>query len=156
MTATFESKIERLEDGLRFHCFPIPEPLGGELWDSGVRRFLVSFGKTEKLSRGIQGPDGARHFVVGKTFLDGSGTKLGSAVSVRIEPDPNPDCIELCKEFEITLAEDAEARERWDEMTPGMQRSLAHYLNTAKKPETRVKRALEVAEKLRTRTLYGD
>ncbi|MFT5470515.1 MAG: hypothetical protein ACI8UO_005644 [Verrucomicrobiales bacterium] len=57
METTFDSTIERLEDGIRFHCVPIPEPLGSEIWESGDRRFLASLGDTAPLRRAIQGSD---------------------------------------------------------------------------------------------------
>ena len=41
-------------------------------------------------------------------------------------------------------------------MTPGRQRGLAYYITSAKTTDTRLKRALEIAHKLRTHTLYGD
>jgi hypothetical protein len=37
-----------------------------------------------------------------------------------------------------------------------MQRSIASYVTSAKRQETRIKRALELAHKLKTYTLYGD
>ena len=54
------------------------------------------------------------------------------------------------------LAEDAAAKRRWDEITIGKRRSIVHYINGAKKSETRLKRSLELAEKMRTYTLAGD
>ena len=70
--------------------------------------------------------------------------------------DPNPDAVEIAEELLEALAQDDEARERWETFTPGMQRSVNHYVDSAKRPETRIRRAVEVTEKIRTRTLHGD
>ena len=59
-------------------------------------------------------------------------------------------------ELDAALAQDDEARERWASFTPGRQRSLAIYVAEAKRPASREKRALDLAHKLRTFTLYGD
>jgi uncharacterized protein YdeI (YjbR/CyaY-like superfamily) len=56
----------------------------------------------------------------------------------------------------VALEQDEEAAARFYAMTRGRQRSLASYVTSAKREETRVKRAVELAHKLRTRTLYGD
>jgi hypothetical protein len=39
-------------------------------------------------------------------------------------------------------------------MTVGMQRSLAHYVSSVKNTDSRIKRALELAYKMKTETLY--
>ncbi|MGY8687067.1 MAG: YdeI/OmpD-associated family protein [Verrucomicrobiales bacterium] len=33
---------------------------------------------------------------------------------------------------------------------------MNHYVDSAKRPETRAKRAVELAERIRTHTLHGD
>ena len=59
-------------------------------------------------------------------------------------------------ELAAALAHDAEARERWDTFTPGRQRSLAVQVERARRPETRERRALDLARQIRTRTLPTD
>jgi hypothetical protein len=39
-------------------------------------------------------------------------------------------------------------------MTVGMQRSLAYYVSSVKNTDSRIKRALELAYKMKTETLY--
>ena len=54
------------------------------------------------------------------------------------------------------LDQDDAARARWDTFTPGRQRSLLVYITGAKTEPTRIKRALDLAQKIRTHSLYGD
>ena len=67
-----------------------------------------------------------------------------------------PDKIDLCEELKAVLEQDLEAAARFCEFTPGRQRGLAYYVNSAKRVETRVRRALEVVHKLKSRTLRMD
>ena len=60
------------------------------------------------------------------------------------------------EELEEVLRQDAEAFARWQTFTTGKKRSLALYVTTAKRIETRIKRALELAEKIRTNQLHSD
>lgn len=84
------------------------------------------------------------------------GVRLGDIVILGLSPDPNPDVVELPEELVEALAQDEQASERFYGFSPGKQRGLVTYMNDAKRPETRVKRALELTHKLRTHTLYGD
>ncbi|MEM8488954.1 MAG: YdeI/OmpD-associated family protein, partial [Bacteroidota bacterium] len=70
--------------------------------------------------------------------------------------DPDPDHVELGEELEEVLAMDEEAAARFYSFTPGKRRGLAHHVNSAKREATRIKRALEIAHKVRTYTLYDD
>jgi uncharacterized protein YdeI (YjbR/CyaY-like superfamily) len=84
------------------------------------------------------------------------GVAEGDSVAVEIEPDPEPDRVDVCDELLIALEQDFEAKERWDSFTPGKQRSIELYVSGAKREETRIKRAVDIVEKIRTRTLHGD
>jgi hypothetical protein len=109
------------------------------------------------LRRAIQGPkDGERYVLFGVPFLREAGVQEGDVVPIELYPDPDPDYIDLGDEFAEVLEMDEAAAARFYSMTPGRQRSLAYYVNSAKREETRIKRALELAHKLKTNTLYGD
>ncbi len=152
----FESVICRVEGAMQPHGIPIPDEVSEKFWKAGIKRLLVSINGYE-LRRGLQGSrELGSHLVVGKNLLKQAGVALDDKVSVILSVDPDPNYVEVCEEFLIALEQDAEAKERWEGLTPGMQRSLAHYVNGAKREETRVRRALEMAMKLRTRTLHGD
>ncbi len=139
------------------HVVPIPAKIADDLAAGGTRRVLGEI-KGHSFARAIQGAaDSERYLMFGQVYLREMGLKLGDAVAVEIWPDPNPDVVEISEEFAAVLEQDEAAAKRWnEEMTPGKQRSLAVYVDGAKRSETRLKRALEVAEKLRTYTLYGD
>ena len=100
--------------------------------------------------------DGERYVVVSKEMMKEIDVAFGDTVLVDLRPDPEPDRVELCEELVVALDQDKEAGKRFYGMTPGMQRSLNLYVTGAKRTETRIKRALELAHKLRTNTLYGD
>ncbi len=93
------------------------------------------------------------YIIVGQDYLKDIGIRLGDEVSVTIEADPDPDRIDLCEEFVELLKQDAEAEKKWRELTLGQQRSMAIHLNQPKKSETRIRRAVDVAEKLKDGTL---
>ncbi len=66
------------------------------------------------------------------------------------------DVLEIPEEFLEVLSQDEMAMEMFNTFTIGKQRSLCIYVQGAKLVESRIKRSLELAEKIKTRTLYGD
>ncbi|CAN5498841.1 hypothetical protein BH23BAC4_BH23BAC4_07260 [soil metagenome] len=126
------------------------------LRSAGVRRLLTIL-NGKPVSRAVQGrADGEQFLIIGQALMRDIGAKPGDMVSVTLAPDPNPDVIEICEELQEALEQDEAASERFNSMPPGTRRSLAYYADSAKRPETRLKRAYEIAHKLSSYTLYGD
>ena len=139
-----------------FHYLPLPHDTARPFLEGGTRRVIATL-NGRRVDRGIQGgKTDAPYLVLGLAILREIGAVVGDVVIVELEPHPNPNAIELGEEFEAALAMDEEAAERFFAMTPGRQRGLAYYITSAKRVETRIKRALEITRKLRTVTLYGD
>lgn len=146
----------RLEEGLINHCIPVPDEVARAVIASGSRR-VVAVIEEKPFRRALVGrADGSSMLVVGAPLLREIGARSGDVVEVRLWSDPDPDRVDICEEFLAVLEQDPEASARFEAMTPGMQRSLALYVNSAKREETRIRRALELARKLRTGTLHGD
>lgn len=154
--AVFTSRVERTDSGMRFHVIPLPEAVAARFLGAGHRRVIATL-NGRAVRRAIQGSKaGGHHLVLGKPELRDCGIALGETVKVKLEIDPEPEAIDLSEEFREVLRQDAAARARWESFPIGRQRSLAHYLTGAKSSESRLKRAVEIAEKLRTHTLHGD
>ncbi len=141
---------------MKMHYLPLPQDVSEALLEQGITRLVCTLNGHD-VRRAVQGRhDGERFILLGQALRRDLGLHLGDLVEVTIRPDPDPDRIELGEEFEAVLEEDQEAAARFFSFTPGRQRSLASYVTGAKRSETRVKRAYELAYKLRTFTLYGD
>ena len=152
----FTSTVVRLETGMRYHALPVPDDVAEKFKASGVRRLIaVINGHTCK--RALQNhADGGSFIIVGGDLLKTCGLKLRSTVTVSLAPDPEPDALDLPEAFALVLEQDDEARGRWETFPIGRRRSLLHYITSAKQEATQIKRACELAEKIRTHTLYGD
>ncbi|MDZ4752770.1 MAG: YdeI/OmpD-associated family protein [Flavobacteriales bacterium] len=96
---------------------------------------------------------GERYFAVSNSLRKDAKIKSGDPVKVEFYlVDPN--IVELPEELEAVLAQDPEAEKVWLSFTPGRQRSLAHYVNSVKNIDSRIKRALELCYKAKTGTLF--
>jgi hypothetical protein len=152
----FPAPVLPLEGGTINHCLPLPAVVGEAYRTAGVRRIIATLNGHACRRAIMNRADGTRMLVLGLQLLKDIGAVAGDTISVHIEPDPDPDYVEMCEEFVEVLEQDTAAAARFYSMTRGMQRSLALYVNTAKRSETRIKRSLELALKLRCNTLHGD
>jgi hypothetical protein len=153
---SFPSTVVRLETGMRFHALPVPDDVAEKFKTAGGRRLIaVINGHTCK--RALQNhADGGSFLIVGGDLLKTCGLKLRSTATVSLSPDPDPDALDMPEVFAHVLEQDAAAKTRWDTFAVGRQRSLLHYITSAKQEATQIKRAWELAEKIRTHSLYGD
>lgn len=155
MPESFAAPVLRSATGMGYHYLPVPAEVAEALLAAGTRRVVATL-NGHAARRAIVTHDGAPALIVGTGLLRNVGVREGDTVVVDLAPDPEPDRIDLGDAFEAALAGDPEAAERFFSFTVGRQRSMASYVTAAKRPETQVRRALELAHKLRTHTLYGD
>jgi len=152
----FQSTVCRVEGAMNPHGIPVPYEVSEPLRKAGVRRLLVKVNGYE-LKRGLQGSkEFGSHLVVGLGLLQEAGVGPEETIQVEIVPDPNPEQIDVPDELLIALEQDEEANSRWKSMTLGKRRGLAYHVSTAKQENTRIKRVLDIANKLRTGTIHGD
>lgn len=87
--------------------------------------------------------DGTRYLTIGNDLRRQLKIQLGDPVLVEFEL-VNADLLEVPRELQTALELDEDAMQYWQQYTTGLQRSLVHYINSAKSTETKVKRALEL------------
>jgi hypothetical protein len=155
-TFHFASRVVRLETGLRHHILPVPEEAAAAWKKAKVRR-LAGTVNGHPVRRALQShADGGSFIILGQPLLRDIGLTLRSTATVKLGADPRPDDLGLPDELLLVLEQDPEVLVRWNTFTPGRRRSLGTYISTARTEETRIKRSLELARKIRTHTLYGD
>jgi hypothetical protein len=156
VTERFVSKVVRLDTGMRYHALPVPDDVAEKFKATGVRRLIATInGHTCK--RALQShADGGSFLIVGMDLLKTCGVKNGSTTTVTLAPDPEPDGFDMPDVLALVLEQDKAALERWNTFPVGRKRSLLHFITSAKQEATQIKRAWELAEKIRTHTLYGD
>ncbi|MEL6611862.1 MAG: YdeI/OmpD-associated family protein [Bacteroidota bacterium] len=131
-----------IDVGYMKHYVPLPVPVAEAL--AGARRVMGTVGG-HPFRRTIQErPNGAPCLRFGQTWLRDHDLTVGNVVEVMVQPDPDPDRVDLPEELEAALALDPEAAEAWYQLPPGMQRTLAYGVGRAKQAATRERRALKV------------
>ncbi|MFA6288978.1 MAG: YdeI/OmpD-associated family protein [Opitutaceae bacterium] len=153
---SFTSTVVRLETGMRYHALPVPDDVAEKFKTFGTRRLLATI-NGHVFKRALQNhADGGSFIILGREQLKTCGLKLRSTATVALVPDPTPDLLDMPECFALVLDQDHEARTRWETFPIGRQRSLLHFITSAKQEATQIKRSWELAEKIRTHSLYGD
>ena len=150
----FAAPVLRHDTGTRMHYVPLPAEVDGALGDA---RIVVGTLCGIPFRRAVHGrSNGTPHLVFGKRALADAGLTYGATAEVELDAARDPEAVHLPDELRAALALDPEAAARFATFTPGRQRSLGLYVDQARRPATREKRALDLARKIRTHTLYGD
>lgn len=99
--------------------------------------------------------DGYALITLSKSLLKENGIRVGDRIACRISKDESQYGMDFPGEFREVLAQDDEARTIFEALRPGLQRGVLHYVASAKSTDSRIKRALEIAEKMKTGRLHG-
>lgn len=84
---------------------------------------------------------GVPRLLVRRELLDRIGASRGDVVEVRLELDLEPRTVEVPPELEAVFEEDVSLAELYAQLSPSMRRAWAAYVDEAKRPETRLRRA---------------
>ena len=103
----------------------------------------VTFRETINRSGGVP------RMLVRRELLDQIGASKGDVVEVQIELDPEPRTFNVPPELEAIFEEDSQLAELYSKMSPSLRRAWATYVDEAKRPETRLRRAERAREGVR-------
>jgi hypothetical protein len=152
----FTSAIVRLEQGVTYHALPVPDAAAAAWKKAQVRRLIGTINGHPARRALMSHAGGGSFLIVGRELMRQAGISGKAPVRLEFRPDPAPDQLDLPEEFRLVLDQDHAARARWESFTTGRQRSLLIYITGARTEPTRIKRAVELARLIRTRTLHGD
>lgn len=93
--------------------------------------------------------NGPKYLSVSQAMRKSANVKPGDQVKVSFIL-VNPDKLDLPEEMEAVLAQDDEGAKKWNRLTVGLQRSLVHYINSAKNVDVRIERALFLINKVKS------
>ncbi len=155
-TFDFETVLDRLQTRLRQHYFEVPEQIAKKVLEQGSRRVEVEIKGLWFRRALISVSEIGFVILIGKDLMKQLKLEPGDIVHMLLRADAEPDFLDVPEEFQAVLDTDADADARFHSLTLGMKRSLMKYVTQAKRSETRIKRSLQLAEKLKTHSLYSD
>lgn len=153
-TYTFTTRLKTVHGSFTHTIIVVPDDIMDKLPEKGRVRAKGTFNKTP-FALGIQyKKDGTRYFMVSAQLRRQAKLASGDPVDVSFRL-VDAKVVDIPEELEAVLEQDDKAMKVWQTFTPGLQRGLAHYVNSVKNVDSRVKRALEIMEKAKYRQLHA-
>jgi hypothetical protein len=126
----------------------VPEAAWQAVGGKATKRVVVTInGHTERLGL-LPLEGGGRYLMLRKDLCQHLGISIGQEVDVSLIPDPDPDRVDLPDELAEALEAWPEAEVAFARQTGAMRRAMARKVADAKRPETRTRYAVELAEQL--------
>ena len=126
----------------------VPDAAWQEVGGKTTKRVIATLnGHAERLGL-LPQEGGGRYLMLRKTLCQQLGLTIGQELEVSLAPDPNPDYVDLPDELAEALAAWPEAETAFHAHTGAMRRAMARKVADAKRPDTRARYAVELAERL--------
>lgn len=152
-TYRFETRLLTVHGSFTHTILVVPDEIIDSLPLKGRVRTKGTINKTPFALAIQHKKDGSRFFMVSAQLRRTAKIGSGDQVSVSFWL-VDPDVVDVPEELRAVLDQDVEGLKLWNTFTPGVQRGLAHYVNSVKNVDSRIKRAMEIVEKAKYRQLH--
>jgi hypothetical protein len=126
----------------------VPDAVWQALGGKAAKRVIATLnGHAERLGL-LPQEGGGRYLMIRKDLCQQLSLAIGDEVTVGLVLDPDPDHVDLPDELAEALAAWPEAEAAFQKQSGAMRRAIARKVADAKRPDTRARYAVELAERL--------
>lgn len=126
----------------------VPDIAWQAVGGKATKRVIATLnGHTERLGL-LPQEGGGRYLMLRKELCERLQLEIGQLLTVSLVPDPHPNHVDLPDELAEALAAWPEAKAAFLHQPGAMRRAMARKVADAKRPETRARYAVELAERL--------
>ena len=147
----FQAVLEPVDGPMVHHIIIVPDEVAVLFAnEKGPTRILCSIRDDSEFPCALIPRNNKQVIIASKQMIKKYKLILGSAFKIAIRIDPN-NGLELPEEFSEVLVQDDFANEAFTSLNDGGKRGYIYYIRQGKSIETRIKRSLDIAEKLKLR-----
>lgn len=147
----FDVHLEVVDGPMLHHIIVIPDAIADQFrTDKGPVRILCKIGDDEEFPCALIPRHGRYIIAASKKLIKDNNLSIDKTFKISIRIDPN-NGLEQPEELTEVLAQDEFAAEVFDRLNDGNKRGYIYYIRQAKSIDTRIKRSLEIAEKIKQR-----
>lgn len=147
---TFTTTIITMPEWGSSCCVAIPEEVATAFKEANVSRVVCMINKGDHYHCAINKSKKYGYFLLfSKARQKAIGVSAGEELEVTLLADESEYGLPMPEEWAEVMATDEAAYERFQNLTPGRQRNILHLVGSAKREETRINRALLIAENLK-------
>lgn len=154
-TAEFKGLLHEVGGGMNQYVIVVPEEVCLVFREGkGAVRILCSINGAEEFPCALNPRQGRYIIIASKQLIKKHKLAPHVPFNVRVCSDVH-DGLQLPEELLEVLIQDEHFSFEFEKLLPGGKRGLIYYIRSAKTVDTRIKRSLEIAEKVKTGTLHG-
>jgi hypothetical protein len=148
---SYKTQVSKQDNILWSTHIPIPPKIAKHFLDAKVKRVICTIDDDFSFQCAILSQGDGSHFIIlSKNKMKELDLMVGTEINVTLEKDESEYGMPMPEEFEELLLMDPEATECFHKLTMGKQRSLLYLIGKPKRSETRIKKAVVVAEYLKS------
>jgi hypothetical protein len=130
------------------HIIVVPAEVLDALGGKATKRVICTIGGHALRLGLLPLAGGGRYLMLSKDVCRTVGIALGQELDIDITPDPNPDHVDLPDELAEALSAWPEAETAFNRYSGSHRRAMARLVDEAKHRETRIRRAVQLVERL--------
>jgi CRISPR/Cas system-associated exonuclease Cas4 (RecB family) len=143
----FKKKISQDSYGT---IFLFSETEATQLKEKFGKRVIYIINKKHQFHGAIQFSKKLGHYIhFSKARIKSIGLIPNELIHVEVKKDSSTYQFAICEEFKAVFETDELAQAKFGKLSDGKKRGLIHYVNSAKRVETRINRALKLADNLK-------
>ncbi len=148
---SFNAFLEPVDEIMVHHLIPVPDEIAHQ-FVKGKRapRILCSISGNSEFACALNPRHGRYVIIASLQLIKQNRLAVGLPFSVSIRIDPH-NGLELPAELAEVLSQDDFANQVFESLNDGHKRGLLYYVRQAKTLDTRIKRSIEIMEKMKTR-----
>lgn len=144
----FNTTLIALDKSLASHCIDFPHDVQQEFGTNGSIRMLGKINGTDIDRALIPRGDGTHYIIINNEMRRRIGIRKGDMCAVELWVNEEPDKLTIPEELLECFEMEPDAKTTYDRQTVAMQRNICYYIDGAKRPETRAKRAADMLTRL--------
>ncbi len=150
---TFNVQLEDIEGPMAHHVIVVPDNEANKLKaGKGSVRILCAIKDSEEFPCALSPRNGKYVIIASKKLIKENNLIPGIPFKICIRLDQH-NGLALPEELSEVLIQDEFASEAFEKLPDGKKRGLIYYVRQAKSIDTRIKRSLEIMEKIKQRSL---
>ncbi len=150
----FISEIQKFESNLWGHHFPVPAEIAKQFVEGDNKRVICKIQHLAELPN-VEMQCALLKFqedwciLLNKKMRDKLGLEIGDKIEAELTKDRSEFGMEMPEELEILLAQDEEGNDVFQKLTKGKQRTLIRIVGKVKNTNSRLNKALAIAQHLK-------
>lgn len=146
---SFTTTLDVLNSAIWGYHLPIPPEIAEGFKTKGIKRVVCEVNGKLKIHSAILSSNGYYYVLINKQNVKQLGLVKDEPIVVSLTEETAKYGMPMAEEMQEVFAQEPEALNYFDMLTPGKQRNLIHLVNKVKNQNSRISKALAISHHLK-------